>query len=187
MGRYRACRPALTFAAVVLAGLLVRGQGAAPTGFTLIAGLGLPAVDAGALVGEHRVSTAARESRGALTAAIAAERRGLGSGPAYAAGRVIVKFRAGAGVSVQSLRNLSPTSALSSRPANADFDIVGIDPGEDAEGVAALTKRGILAPDLTPIAAQRRFLQFYAASVQQRLALAPLRGIAAVDSPKSSP
>ena len=54
------------------------------------------------------------------------------------------------------------------------------------EGVTALTKRGILAADLTPIEAQRRFLQFYAASVQQRLTHGASSDSPAVDSPKSS-
>ena len=62
----------------------------------------------------------------------------------------------------------------------------GIEASVD-EGVAALTARGILAEDLTPIAAQRNLLQFYAASVQQRLGLATPRNIDAVDSPESSP
>jgi serine protease len=141
MSGYRAGLQALTLAAAVLAGFVVRGQSPASTNFTLVAGLGLPAVDAGPLVGDHQaVNTAARESRGALSAAIAAERRGVPSGPAHAAGRVIVKFRAGAAADVPSLRRVSPTAALFSRPAHADFDIVGIDPGEDAEDVAALLR-----------------------------------------------
>ena len=37
---------------------------------------------------------------------------------------------------MRSLLSVSPTAAVSSRPANADFDIVAIDPGEDAEEVA---------------------------------------------------
>lgn len=56
-----------------------------------------------------------------------------------------------------------------------------------AEGVSALTKRGVLAQDLTPIAAQRRFLQFYAASVQQRLTLDQPCNNVAVVSPECSP
>jgi serine protease len=138
MGIHRARLPWLTLAAGVLAGLVARGQSPASTGFDLILGLGLPAVDTGALVGEHQeVNTAARRSRGALALAIAAETRAARAGPAYAAGRVIVKFRAGATASLQALRSASPTAAASSRPANADFDIVGIDPSEDAEEVAA--------------------------------------------------
>lgn len=141
MGGFRAGLAALTLAAVVLAGFVIRAQSPASAAFNLVAGLGLPAVDAGALVGEHRaVNTAVRESRGALSAAMAAETRGVRPGPAYAAGRVIVKFRPGATAGVQSLRRVSPTAAVSSRPAHADFDIVGIGPGEDAEEVAALLR-----------------------------------------------
>jgi hypothetical protein len=39
------------------------------------------------------------------------------------------------------------------------------------EGLAPLIARGIVTPDLKPVAAQRSLLQFYAASVQQRLKL----------------
>lgn len=39
------------------------------------------------------------------------------------------------------------------------------------EGLTPLIARGIITPQLQPVAAQRRLLQFYAASVQQRLKL----------------
>lgn len=39
------------------------------------------------------------------------------------------------------------------------------------EGLAPLIARGIVTPDLQPVVAQRRLLQFYAASVQQHLKL----------------
>jgi len=58
----------------------------------------------------------------------------------YASGRVIVKFRDGmSGKSaLDSLRASSArTSSISLQPASADFDIVTIDPNEDAEVVAA--------------------------------------------------
>lgn len=54
-----------------------------------------------------------------------------------------------------------------------------------AEGVAALIARGILAGDLAPIAAQRQLLQFRAASVQQRLSIAPILPTNVIDSPDS--
>jgi serine protease len=134
----RARLPVLTLATVALAGLMVSGQIPAPTGFLLVPGLGLPAVDAGALVGGHQaVSAIARGSTGVLARAIAAESRGITRGPAYAAGRVIVKFRAGAAANIPALRAVSRTAVISSRPAGADFDIVAIDRGEDAEDVAA--------------------------------------------------
>ena len=66
------------------------------------------------------------------------------SGARYVAGKVIVKFKDGAsGVSrAESVRAASRTATLSARPDYADFDIVRIDPGEDAEDVArALSAR----------------------------------------------
>ena len=49
------------------------------------------------------------------------------------------------------------------------------------EGLAALIARGILTADLRPVAAQRHILQFYAASVQQRLEITPLHDAVKVD------
>lgn len=141
MGGFRARFAVLTVLAGALAGFVVRGQTPSSTTFNLVVGLGLPAVDAGALVGEHpAVNTSAQDRRGALSDAMAAETRGVRSGPAHASGRVIVKFRPGASPDVPSLRRASPTAALSVRGANADFDVVRFDPGEDAESVAALLR-----------------------------------------------
>src|SRR5437667_2797448 len=116
---------------IVLASALVvvavHGQTPASSGFTLIEGLGLPAVDAGALRGEPQSSNLlAMKSRGALRAAMAAQARVGTSGLTYMRGRVIVKFRAG-----------SPAAAASVRPDYVDFDEIAIDPNEDAEAVAA--------------------------------------------------
>ena len=66
------------------------------------------------------------------------------SGTPYVPGRVIVKFRAGASSAsrVTALSSSSRTASLSERPSYANFDIVRIDPNEDAEAVArALAQR----------------------------------------------
>ncbi len=58
----------------------------------------------------------------------------------YASSRVLVKFRDDMSSTsrLSLLRTfLSPTASLSTHPASADFDIVTIDPNEDAEAVAA--------------------------------------------------
>jgi serine protease len=127
-------------ASAVLA-LAVHGQTPASTGFTLIENLGLPAVDAGALVGEPRGSNlTAGEFHGAFGTALASESRlGTVSGLAYVRGKVIVKFRSGVSGAfhAESLRSVSQTAAVSPRPAYADFDLIAIDPNEDAEAVAA--------------------------------------------------
>jgi serine protease len=119
--------------------LAIHAQSPASTGFTAILGLGLPAVDTGALVGEHQsIRSSQGRPAGALRAALASGGR-VGSSGAYARGRVIVKFRAGATAvsQTQSLRSASPTAALSVRAPYADFDEVTIDDSEDAEAVAA--------------------------------------------------
>jgi serine protease len=60
------------------------------------------------------------------------------SGAAYRPGRVIVKFRDGASTAarVTAMRDVSRTASLSTRPDNADFDVISIDAGDDAEAVA---------------------------------------------------
>src|SRR5206468_4465076 len=119
---------------------LARAQNPASTGFSVVEGLGLPAVDLGALVGEpHNVNTSRTRRARALSTAIAATARAGPSAADYAPGRVLVKFRSGASgtVTTQSLRSVSASAALSKRPEYADFDIVTIDSGEDAQQVAA--------------------------------------------------
>src|SRR3989442_659581 len=134
----------LSLLATTVVALAVHGQAPASTGFTLIENLGLPAVDAGALVGEPRASNlTAGEFHGALGAARAsAGRLGTASGLAYMRGKVIVKCRGGASGAfhAESLRSVSQTAVVSARPAYADFDVVAIDPREDAEAVATLLR-----------------------------------------------
>src|SRR5438105_12364869 len=66
---------------------------------------------------------------------------------AYVPGRVIVKFRDGTSTAVRlnslaRLSTLSSVSSVSERPSYANFDVVSIDPGSDAEAVAdALSQR----------------------------------------------
>ena len=119
---------------------LAHAQNPASTGFSAVEGLGLPAIDAGALRGEpHGVATKRTTRQAALSTAMTAVARVGPSGAAYAPGRVLVKFRGGGAgtVSTQSLRTASVSAALSTRPDYADFDIVTIDPAEDAQQVAA--------------------------------------------------
>jgi serine protease len=126
--------------AVFLAGSRGHAQPAVTTGFTLLPNVGLPAVDRGLLAWEFFGPARPRP----LTArAPGSTTRGLvrvgPSGARYAAGRVIVKFRDGSSsVSrTASVRVASRSGVLSARPAHANFDIVRIDPAEDAEVVAA--------------------------------------------------
>jgi serine protease len=60
------------------------------------------------------------------------------SGAHYVAGRVIVKFKDGtsSGSRLTATSASSRTASLSTRPDYANFDIISIDPNEDAEAVA---------------------------------------------------
>jgi serine protease len=93
-----------------------------PPGLVVIEGVGPPTNEEGPLLeAMHQPRTGPRGLR-------------------YAPGRVIVKFRDGmpSASRLGSLRmSSSRTPSISSRPASADFDIVSIDPNEDAEAVAA--------------------------------------------------
>ena len=126
-----------------VAGLLTVALGAiivdAQSNFFVAENVGLPAVDTGALRGEpQQLKTGAIRS-GAFRAAIAAGTRRSRSGAPYLTGRLIVKFRAGTSplAAAASVRATSATAALATRPDYADFDLVTIDPSEDAEVVAA--------------------------------------------------
>src|SRR5262245_11508059 len=140
MARSRLRIGVLTVLLAGAAALAVHGQDPAVTGFTAILGLGLPAVDTGALVGEHTaVRSAQPPPTGVMRAALAVGARMGPAGIAYAKGRLLVKFKAGvgAGIQAQSLRAASPTAVLARRPDYADFDEVTIGDDEDAEAVAA--------------------------------------------------
>jgi hypothetical protein len=58
------------------------------------------------------------------------------AGSTHVAGRVIVKFRDGTSTvaRVKSLSLVSAAGAVSERPSYANFDLVRIDPNDDAEG-----------------------------------------------------
>jgi serine protease len=129
MLRSRARRSCVAvFAVMAGAWVVVHGQNPAITGFSVTEGLGNPAADSGALHGEYRSVAANRMTlaHGALRTAMAIETRMGSAGVRYARGRILVKFRDGA-----------PVPPDSVRPDYADFNIVRIDPNEDAEAVAS--------------------------------------------------
>src|SRR5262245_42541379 len=140
MAAWRARALPLALAAPLLMALAVHGQGPA-TGFTIIPNLGLPAVDTGALTGEPRTANISSEHPGsALGAALASDARlSPSSGLSYMRGKIIVKFRGGTSASLHaaSLRSASSTATVSTRPDYADFDVITINPDEDAEAAAA--------------------------------------------------
>jgi serine protease len=140
MARQRARLGAVTLVLGSLAALAAQAQNPASTGFSVVEGLGLPAVELEAMRGEPRAVHTPRSTREAvLGPAIRSTARVGPSGAAYAPGRVLVKFRGGASatVSAQSLRSVSASGALSTRPQYADFDIMTIDAADDPQRVAA--------------------------------------------------
>jgi serine protease len=129
--------------AACIALVVARGHGQDPgEARTLLYPYSLSAVDRGLSMAEG--PGPAGESTPATAAGPATLDRTGRTGAMYAAGRVIVKFREGttSAVRLNSLARVSATSAVSERPSYANFDIVRIDPNDDAEAVAdALVQR----------------------------------------------
>jgi serine protease len=110
-----------TCALVLVYVLAGHGQTSSASGPTILVGVGLPAVEEDVhLEAMHQPRTKWRSR--------------------YASGKVIVKFREGMSSAsrTESLRaSSSRTAAIGTHPPSADFDVVIIDPNEDAEAVAA--------------------------------------------------
>src|SRR5882724_7934214 len=100
----------------------------------------LSAVDRGMLAQNQTPPPGgSRRSRRVLRAdGVAIDRVGR-SGAHYQPGRLIVKFKGSVSTSsrVSALSQVSRTASMAPRPAYADFDVVNIDPNEDAEAAAA--------------------------------------------------
>lgn len=111
-------------AAVAVAGVLVlttHGQ-VDDSRFQLLQNVGLPAIDEGLILRDAKLQT-----------------RVGSSGTRYTAGRVIVKFRDEAAMTERraAVHFASGTGEIAARPSYADFDVVRIDPAEDAEAAAS--------------------------------------------------
>ncbi len=133
-------RTALILAVAVLI-VGARGRGQAPAeGRTVLQPFALPAIEGGRRLDESRApdSPAAIKQASMRVRPASFDRVGV-SGARYVPGRVIVKFKDGTSgaARLSALSLTSRTAALSLRPAYADFDLVTIDPGEDAEAAAA--------------------------------------------------
>ena len=130
---------------MLVAVFIARGHGQDPgQARTSLYPYTLSAVDQGVLSdqgpGPMRLSTLASRAQ-PLSAAL--DRTGR-SGAAYTAGRVIVKFRDGtsSAVRLNSIARVSAASTVSERPSYANFDVLSIDPNDDAEAVAdAMSQR----------------------------------------------
>ena len=117
---------------------LGRGQ-SLETGRVLLQSVSSGAVDRGLVPDEAPPpSTGAKSSRRAVDGnTVYADRAGA-SGAAYQAGRVIVKFRdsLSSGARLSALSTISPLASIATRKSYANFDVVTLDPAEDAEAVA---------------------------------------------------
>jgi serine protease len=117
----------------------VHGQAAGRISRLLVDRIAPPPIERGISPVETRVpgSDEMIQRRSIRAASSPIDRVGA-SGARYLPGRVIVKFKNGtpATARVSALSAASRTASLSQQPSYADFDLVRIDPNEDAEAVA---------------------------------------------------
>jgi serine protease len=143
MGGVRArtvCATVLVASGLVLT---LRGQTADDWRLQILEHVGLPAIDEGMIADEsHTPSSPETLRRAALLEALLQDRVGA-SGGHYRPGRVIVKFRDEAAMPDRraAVRAASDTGEIADRPSYADFDIVRINPAEDAEQAASVLRQ----------------------------------------------
>ena len=154
MSRHRVLIVALAVASVVLG----RGQGVESGRFVTqsISG-GAGAIDEGLSPYEVRppATTLKSSARRLSNGMRQADRMGA-SGAAYVPGRIIVKFRDGTSTAARlsAMSSISPSASIATRKPYANFDIVELDPAEDAEAAArAFAER----PDVEYAQATYRF------------------------------
>ena len=135
-------------ALAIAAGLVLslRGQSPPTSARLQIENVGLPAIEEGAVWDQvrERRRQPRPSARGPFDRAGVHSRRRLRP-MRTTPGRVIVRFRDGVTPQerLDMVRGASATADLAARPPYADFDVIGINPAEDAERVAAaLTSRG---------------------------------------------
>lgn len=113
-------------------------QGPPVPSFVVLEHVGLPAVDEGVLPDESHAPMAPEAlRRAAMRRVLQADGVGA-SGTPFARGRLIVKFREAApsAARLSAVAAASGTAVIGARPSDADFDILTLDPSEDAEAVA---------------------------------------------------
>jgi serine protease len=123
----------------VAAGLVLglRGQTARESRF-FVAHVGLPAVDVGLRTDEMHGPGQIHTLRRAAIQASLQQQQAPVSGARYTPGRVLVKFLEGlpSAARLSAMADVSRSAVMAARPSYADFDVVRIDPNEDAEVVA---------------------------------------------------
>ncbi len=125
---------AVALAASVASALVVAGAQVAPDGVSsraLAQPTAAPAIDTGEVAARDRRS-APRATPGDETAI------GVRTSWPYAPGRVIVRFRRGAGADAREAARQVVGGTDLHTPSYADFDVMRIDPATDAEAVAAV-------------------------------------------------
>jgi len=126
----------LLFAIVIAGALVASGQTRSPL---VILDVGLPAIDQDTIPDEtHRPASPEAIRRAGLHADDDLVRTGA-SGRPFSAGRVIVKFRDEASdvARASAVHSVVPSGVRQPRAADADFEIVTIDPSENGEAIAA--------------------------------------------------
>jgi serine protease len=144
---------------VAVAAVPARSQvaGGLPQPLDIVVGLGLPAVDRGVVADPSRAPDSVETAiRGSIRATSSVRERVGASGARYVPGLVIVKFKDG--VSTEAGRSYVAATvrsgSLTARAPYANFDVVQIDPSEDAEVVAAAFAR---RPDVEYAQAVHRY------------------------------
>ena len=143
MGRLCARTVSATIAIACGLAMTLRGQVAGGQRLQILESVGLPAIDEGLLQDDtHTPSSPTTRQRTALREALQGDRVGP-SGSHYRAGRVIVRFRDESALADRqaAVRAASGTGEIAARPSYADFDVVRIDPSEDAEETASVLRQ----------------------------------------------
>src|SRR5215471_8698572 len=133
MGRARVFFSVAAVAAA-LATIGTRAQTTAPQQLDIREGVGLAAVDEGVLKEQtHTPDSFETRRRLAMRATLHGDAISL-SGAAYKRGRMIVKFKDGVSASARAaaIASASLSGSIAARPSYANFDIVNVDPSEDA-------------------------------------------------------
>ena len=138
MSRFRARALCATIAVAAGLGLTLRGQTVEETRFAVLQGVGLPAIDEGAIRDESHAPTSVQSLQKRALAASMSGDLVSASGSRYRPDRLIVKFRDAAAMpDRRAALKLATSGDLDARPSYADFDIVLVTPGEDPEVVAS--------------------------------------------------
>ena len=123
--------------------MTLRGQVPDQARVQILQAVGLAGIDEGLLQDDsHTPSSTTTRQRAAFRTALFNDRV-TSTGARYRPGRVIVKFRDESAMPARrdAVRSASGTGEISVRPSFADFDVVRIDPSEDAEEAANVLRR----------------------------------------------